>query len=106
MALGAAGAVVTGGNPAGGGSHAPSGRSVLAGAGGPPSAGKTAPLPALLSLPPPETVAYFTRGAGETFSLPPRSDDHPTYLLVNEMSDHLPVYTWGSYARRAFWLMV
>ncbi|HLA18471.1 MAG TPA: hypothetical protein VJ253_04040 [Dehalococcoidia bacterium] len=71
----------------------------------PPSAGKTATLTALLSLTPPETVAYFTRGAGETFSLPPRSDDHPTYLLVNEMSDHLPVYTWDSYARRAFELM-
>jgi type IV secretory pathway ATPase VirB11/archaellum biosynthesis ATPase len=71
----------------------------------PPSAGKTATLTALLSLAPPETVAYFTRGMGETFSLPPRTDAHPTYMLVNEMSDHLPVYTWDSYARRAFELM-
>ncbi len=71
----------------------------------PPSAGKTATITALLSLTPPETVAYFTRGVGETFNLPPRTDDHPTYLLVNEMSDHLPVYTWDSYARRAFELM-
>jgi len=71
----------------------------------PPSAGKTATLTALLSLTPPETVAYFTRGAGETFALPPRTDAHPTYILVNEMSDHLPVYTWDGYARRAFELM-
>ncbi|HLB27551.1 MAG TPA: hypothetical protein VJN32_07850 [Dehalococcoidia bacterium] len=71
----------------------------------PPSAGKTATLTALLSLTPPETVAYFTRGTGETFALPPRTDSHPTYILVNEMSDHLPVYTWDSYARRAFELL-
>jgi len=71
----------------------------------PPSAGKTATLTALLSLTPPETVAYFTRGMGETFSLPPQTAAHPTYMLVNEMSDHLPVYTWDGYARRAFELM-
>ena len=71
----------------------------------PPSAGKTATLTALLSLTPPETVAYFTRGTGETFSLPPQTPAHPTYMLVNEMSDHLPVYTWNSDARRAFELM-
>src|SRR3990172_5405657 len=71
----------------------------------PPNACKTATLTALLSLTPPETVAYFTRGVGETFALPPRTDDHPTYILVNEMSDHLPVYTWDSYARRAFELL-
>ena len=71
----------------------------------PPSAGKTATLTALLSLTPPETVAYFTRGIGETFSLPPRTDAHPTYILVNEMSDHLPVYTWDAYAQRAFELV-
>ncbi len=71
----------------------------------PPSAGKTATLTALLSLTPPETVAYFTRGIGETFSLPPRTHAHPTYILVNEMSDDLPVYTWDAYARRVFELM-
>ncbi len=50
-------------------------------------------------------VAYFTRGWGETFDLPPRSDDHPTYLMVNEMSDHLPVYSWGPYVIRTFELL-
>ncbi len=71
----------------------------------PPSAGKTATLTSRLSLTPPETVAYFTRGMGETFERPPRTEAHPTYMLVNEMSDHIPVYTWDGYARRTFELM-
>jgi hypothetical protein len=71
----------------------------------PPGAGKTTVLTALLALAPPDTVVYFTRGWGETFELPPRSDAHPTYLLVNEMSDHLPVYSWGPYVLRAFELV-
>jgi hypothetical protein len=71
----------------------------------PPSSGKTTTLSALLSFTPPETAVYFTRGMGETFSLPPRSDSYPTYLLINEMSDHIPVYTWDDNARRAFELL-
>ena len=71
----------------------------------PPSAGKTTTLTSLLTFAPPEAVAYFTRGIGESFDLPSTSDAHPTYLLVNEMSDHLPVYTWGPYARRSFELL-
>ena len=71
----------------------------------PPGAGKTTILTALLAFMPPETVAYFTRGWGETFDLPPPSDGHPTYLLVNEMSDHLPVYSWGPYVLRCFELL-
>lgn len=71
----------------------------------PPGAGKTTILTALLAFARPETVAYFTRGWGETFDLPPLSDDYPTYLLVNEMSDHLPVYSWGPYVIRSFELL-
>lgn len=71
----------------------------------PPTAGKTAILTALLGFARPEATGYFTRGIGETFDLPPRNDSHPTYILVNEISDHLPVYTWGRYARRAFELL-
>jgi len=71
----------------------------------PPSSGKTTTLSALLAFTPPETAVYFTRGMGETFSLPPRSDSYPTYILINEMSDHIPVYTWADNARRAFELL-
>ncbi len=71
----------------------------------PPSAGKTTTLTALLAFTPPETVAYFTQGVGETFDVPPLADSHPTYILINELSDHLPVYTWGTYAQRAFELL-
>lgn len=71
----------------------------------PPGAGKTTLLTALLAFARPDTVAYFTRGWGETFDLPPPSDDYPTYLMVNEMSDHLPVYSWGPYVVRCFELL-
>jgi hypothetical protein len=71
----------------------------------PPGAGKTTILTALLALATPETAVYFTRGWGETFDLPPQSDDYPTYLMVNEMSDHLPVYSWGPYVVRTFELV-
>ncbi len=71
----------------------------------PPSAGKTTTLTALLAFTPPDTVGYFTRGVGETFEVPRLSPHHSTYLLVNELSDHIPVYTWGPYACRVFELM-
>lgn len=71
----------------------------------PPNSGKTTTLSALLSFTPPDTLVYFTRGQGETFVLPPRDDSYPTYLLINEMSDHIPVYTWDENARRAFELL-
>ena len=70
----------------------------------PPGAGKTTILTALLAFAKPEASVYFTRGWGETFRLPPPpgDGDPPTFLLVNEMSDHLPVYSWGPYVQRAF----
>ena len=70
----------------------------------PPGAGKTTILTALLAFAKPEASVYFTRGWGETFRLPPppAADDPPILLLVNEMSDHLPVYSWGPYVERAF----
>ena len=71
----------------------------------PPGSGKTTVLTALLAFAPPDAVAYFTRGWGETFDLPPPSADYATYLMVNEMSDHLPVYSWGPYVVRIFELL-
>lgn len=71
----------------------------------PPNSGKTTTLTALLSFTPPDTLVYFTRGEGETFALPRLDSSYPTYLLVNEMSDHIPVYTWDDNARRAFELL-
>lgn len=71
----------------------------------PPGAGKTTILTALLAFTRPEACVYFTRGWGETFSLPPRPPDTPVYILINEISDHLPVYSWGPYVQRAFELM-
>lgn len=71
----------------------------------PPHSGKTTTLSALLTFTRPDTAVYFTRGVGEPFALPPPSRSYDTYILVNEMSDHIPVYTWDGYARRAFELL-
>jgi len=80
------------------------GASIIVGC-GPPMAGKTTTLTSLFAFTPREAQGYFTRGLGETFDLPPLDPKFPTYILVNELSDHLPVYTWGRYARRAFELL-
>jgi hypothetical protein len=71
----------------------------------PPNSGKTTTLSALLAFTRPDTLVYFTRGHGETFALPPASPSYDTYILVNEMSDHIPVYTWDDHARRVFELL-
>ncbi len=71
----------------------------------PPGAGKTTILTALLAFTRSDASVYFTQGWGETFRLPPREGDAPIYLLINEISDHLPVYSWGPYVRRAFELL-
>ncbi len=71
----------------------------------PPGAGKTTLLTALLAFARPEASVYFTRGWGETFDLPPIDPNAPTFILVNEISDHLPVYSWGPYVQRSFELM-
>jgi len=71
----------------------------------PPHSGKTTTLSALLAFTKPDTAVYFTQGQGEQFLLPAVSDSYDTYILVNEMSDHIPVYTWDQNARRAFELL-
>jgi type IV secretory pathway ATPase VirB11/archaellum biosynthesis ATPase len=71
----------------------------------PPGAGKTTLLTALLAFTRPEASVYFTRGWGETFRLPPLENGAPTYLMINEISDHLPVYSWGPYVQKSFELL-
>ena len=71
----------------------------------PQQAGKTTTLTALLSFVPDKAVGYFSRGADEEFAVPPLGDGVPTYLMINELSDHLPIYTWGRPAQRAFALV-
>jgi hypothetical protein len=72
----------------------------------PPGAGKTTILTSLLAFAKPDASVYFTRGWGETFRLPPHAPgDPPIWMLINEISDHLPVYSWGPYVQKAFELM-
>ncbi|HEY8490304.1 MAG TPA: hypothetical protein VIO14_04860 [Dehalococcoidia bacterium] len=71
----------------------------------PPRAGKTTTLTALLAFAPQDAQAHYTCGWGETFDVPPLEPGQPTYLLINEISDHLPIYTWGPYVVRAFELL-
>jgi type IV secretory pathway ATPase VirB11/archaellum biosynthesis ATPase len=71
----------------------------------PPNSGKTTTLSALLSFTLPDTLVYFTRGEGEPFALPVLADSYPTYILINELSNHIPVYTWDDNARKAFDLL-
>jgi hypothetical protein len=73
----------------------------------PPMAGKTTTLTALLDLLPPETKRVYLRGHYETFDFTrdPEADPHNTYVLANEMSDHLAVYLWGSRIYKTFELI-
>ncbi len=66
-----------------------------------PQAGKTTTLSALVDFLPEGTVGIFLRGWFADFDW---TDDVPAergYLLINEMSDHLPVYVWGRAAQGA-----
>ena len=67
----------------------------------PPQAGKTTALSALVDFLPADTTGIFVRGWWEEYDW---LDEIPTgtgYLLINEMSDHLPIYVWGRAARGA-----
>ncbi len=68
-------------------------------------AGKTTTLTALLDFLPERTWAYYSCGQTETFDVPPLEEGAATYLMINELSNHLPVYTWGTAALRAFDLL-
>ncbi|MDQ2853254.1 MAG: hypothetical protein M3R32_00110 [Chloroflexota bacterium] len=66
-----------------------------------PMAGKTTTLSALVDFLPDGTVGVFLRGWRGDFDWTDEIGPDRGYLLVNEMSDHLPIYVWGRNARGA-----
>ena len=66
-----------------------------------PQAGKTTTLSALVDFLPEGTVGVFLRGWWADFSWTGEIGPDRGSLLVNEMSDHLPIYVWGRAARGA-----
>ncbi|HLE88669.1 MAG TPA: hypothetical protein VI733_01285 [Candidatus Limnocylindria bacterium] len=69
-----------------------------------PMAGKTTTLSALVDFLPRGTLAVFPRGWRGDFDWTDEIGPERGYLLVNEMSDHLPIYVWGRNARGALQL--
>jgi hypothetical protein len=66
-----------------------------------PQAGKTTLLSALVDFLPDDTTGIFVRGWWEEYDWLDQVDAGTGYLLINEMSDHLPIYVWGRAARGA-----
>lgn len=66
-----------------------------------PQAGKTTALSALVDFLPDDTTGIFVRGWWEEYDWIDEIEPGTGYLLINEMSDHLPVYVWGRAARGA-----
>jgi hypothetical protein len=66
-----------------------------------PQAGKTTLLSALVDFLPEGTTGIFIRGWWEEYDWLDEIEAGTGYLLINEMSDHLPIYVWGRAARGA-----
>ena len=66
-----------------------------------PQAGKTTTLSALVDFLPEGTVGIFLRGWFSDFEWTDEVPAERGYLLINEMSDHLPIYVWGRAAQGA-----
>ena len=66
-----------------------------------PMAGKTTTLSSLVDFLPDGTVGVFLRGWRGDFDWTEEIGPERGYILVNEMSDHLPIYVWGRNARGA-----
>ncbi|HLY35524.1 MAG TPA: hypothetical protein VKU35_02300 [Candidatus Limnocylindria bacterium] len=66
-----------------------------------PQAGKTTTLSALVDFLPAGTVGIFLRGWWGDYRWTDEYGPDRAYLLINEMSDHLPIYVWGKNARGA-----
>ena len=72
---------------------------------GPNGAGKTVTLSALLDFLPPNVARRYVEGMAEDFAFAATTNPATTYLLCNEISDHLPIYLWGRRVRRLFELL-
>jgi energy-coupling factor transporter ATP-binding protein EcfA2 len=72
-------------------------------AAGPPGAGKSTLATALLELLPDDARLYVTFGPWDPLDVPP--GDGPLYLLINELSWHMPLYLHGPAAQRAFGML-
>jgi hypothetical protein len=72
-------------------------------AAGPPGAGKSTVANAMLEFLPEDAHLYVTSGGWDRLEVPIAPG--PVYLLVNELSGHLPLYLSGSAAHRAFALL-
>jgi hypothetical protein len=66
-----------------------------------PMAGKTTTLSALVDFLPPGTVGVFLRGWAPDFDWTDEVGPERGYLLINELSDHLPIYVWARNAAGA-----
>jgi hypothetical protein len=66
-----------------------------------PQAGKTTLLSSLVDFLPDGTTGVFVRGWWEEYDWLDEVEPGTGYLLINEMSDHLPIYVWGRAARGA-----
>ena len=69
-----------------------------------PQAGKTTTLSALVDFLPDDTTGIFVRGWWEDYDWLDEVPLGTGFLLINEMSDHLPIYVWGRAARGALML--
>lgn len=78
-------------------------RASLIVAAGPSQAGKTTLLTALLDFLPAATQHIYLRGCYEPFRFlqDPAIVSSQSYLLINEISAHLPIYLWGPAVHRA-----
>jgi type IV secretory pathway ATPase VirB11/archaellum biosynthesis ATPase len=72
-------------------------------AAGPSGAGKSTLATALLEFLPESAALYVTSGARDRLDVP--EIDAPVYLLINELSYHMPVYLSGPAAQLAFSLL-
>lgn len=69
-----------------------------------PQAGKTTTLSALVDFLPDHTVGIFLRGWAQDMDWTDEIGPDRGVLLINELSDHLPIYVWGLNARAALQL--